>query len=81
MSMGEREHSKRTPMDFYLSQCCDKISHDKKSATKEAKRLSKKHHKGFKEYYCTFCHNWHVGKVKRISVNNRNKRGKYNNII
>ena len=65
MSGGGREHSKRTPMDFYISQCCDKVAHDKPSAVEEARRMTRVYHQYFRAYYCTFCYKWHVGKFKR----------------
>lgn len=77
MSGGNREHPKRTPMDFYLSQCCDKIAHDKPSALKEAKRMSWKYRRVFKAYYCTFCHKWHVGKTRKRFVNKYTSRRHY----
>jgi hypothetical protein len=80
MSRGEREHLKRTPMDFYTSQCGSKISHDKASATDEAERMSRKHHQVFKAYYCTFCHKWHVGKIRRM-LSTKHKRKSKNNSL
>jgi len=77
MSGGNREHLKRTPMDFYLSQCGGKISHTKDNARQEAKRMSWKHHRVFKAYYCTFCHEWHVGKSKKSFVNKYDRRRRY----
>ncbi len=81
MSGGGREHSKRTPMDFYLSQCCDKVVHTKNSALQEAKRMSWKHHKVFKAYYCTFCHKWHVGKTRRPFKNSYKRRRHYRDLL
>jgi hypothetical protein len=74
MSEGGREHSKRTPMDFYLSQCVDKIKHDRTTAKREALRMSKIHRRVFRAYYCTFCCQWHVGKTKQPYKNRYSRR-------